>query len=193
MPRTPEQNQAIRQQRKRQIMDTALRLFAENTYETTSIQQIANETGISKGLIYNYFSSKQQLMQEILYYGFQELFEFLDPKKDGILTEKEFIQFIEKSFATIQENISFWKFYMSLLMQPNIMENIDHSLWNEIDRLLEMLTVYYRSRGIKNPEAMAGLAGAILDGVTFDYILYPEKFPIEEIKELVIERIVKIN
>ncbi|MGP4039984.1 TetR/AcrR family transcriptional regulator [Gracilibacillus sp. D59] len=51
---------------KKQIMNTALQLFSDNGFNETSVQQIAEQTGISKGGFYNYFSSKRDLMLEMI-------------------------------------------------------------------------------------------------------------------------------
>ncbi|MDX8046382.1 helix-turn-helix domain-containing protein [Gracilibacillus sp. S3-1-1] len=51
---------------KAQIMNTALQLFSDNGYNETSVQQIAQLAGISKGGFYNHFSSKRELMLEMI-------------------------------------------------------------------------------------------------------------------------------
>src|SRR5579885_464881 len=45
------------------ILETALRLFKENGYESTTMRTIAQEAGISLGNTYNYFKSKEILVQ----------------------------------------------------------------------------------------------------------------------------------
>ncbi|MDR1542801.1 MAG: TetR/AcrR family transcriptional regulator, partial [Prevotellaceae bacterium] len=65
MPRTQVQYEKIRNEKRQLIKQTALSLFAENGYETTSISEIAKKAGISKGLMYNYFTSKEELLQII--------------------------------------------------------------------------------------------------------------------------------
>ncbi|HRW21852.1 MAG TPA: helix-turn-helix domain-containing protein, partial [Bacteroidales bacterium] len=61
-PRTPEQFEEIRLSKHKLILDTAMKLFASSGYHNTSISKIAKEAGISKGLIYNYFDSKEDLL-----------------------------------------------------------------------------------------------------------------------------------
>lgn len=41
------------------ILDTAARLFTEKGFEKTSLQDIMNETKLSKGAIYHHFASKK--------------------------------------------------------------------------------------------------------------------------------------
>lgn len=47
--------------RKQEIIDTAMKLFAEKGYEFTSISDIAKEMNVVSGLCYRYFKSKEDL------------------------------------------------------------------------------------------------------------------------------------
>jgi len=64
-PRTAEQNEEIRQQTQKQIVDAAFELFANEGYSKTSIAVVAKNAGISKGLIYHYFDSKEAILEAI--------------------------------------------------------------------------------------------------------------------------------
>ena len=77
-PRTKEQFVEIRENRKEQIMQVALELFASEGYAHCSISKLAESAGISKGLMYNYFESKEQLLAAILDKGMQEFIQFFD-------------------------------------------------------------------------------------------------------------------
>ena len=48
--------------KKQLIMDKALELFAEQGFEATSVQQITEHCGISKGAFYLSFKSKDELI-----------------------------------------------------------------------------------------------------------------------------------
>lgn len=48
------------------ILSTAYGFFIEKGYEKTSVQDIINELGISKGAIYHYFKSKEEILQSVL-------------------------------------------------------------------------------------------------------------------------------
>jgi len=52
--------------RKKQILETAMRLFYENGYENTSLEDIAGELHVVKGLCYRYFASKQVLLEAVM-------------------------------------------------------------------------------------------------------------------------------
>lgn len=51
--------------RKQRVVKTAQQLFIDNGYQATSIQDILEYCGISKGTFYNYFSSKSELLLAI--------------------------------------------------------------------------------------------------------------------------------
>jgi len=53
-------------QRKRQVLDSALQLFIEKGFHETSIQDILDKALISKGTFYNYFSSKVECFKAIM-------------------------------------------------------------------------------------------------------------------------------
>lgn len=52
--------------RKRKVADVALNLFKEKGIQQTSIQEIIEKSNISKGTFYNYFSSKNDCIADIL-------------------------------------------------------------------------------------------------------------------------------
>lgn len=58
---------------KQEIAITALRLFLQNGYERTSLNQIAAEVGITKPAIYHHFKNKDQLFHEVLSLFFREM------------------------------------------------------------------------------------------------------------------------
>lgn len=54
------------QERRNQLIDTALMLFAERGVEHTTIKDIAAAAGVAQGLIYHYFKSKDDLLWAII-------------------------------------------------------------------------------------------------------------------------------
>lgn len=65
-PRNEEQNALIKDERREQIMTAALRVFAAKGFAATKIGDIAARAGMSHGLVYHYFKSKEEIFHEIL-------------------------------------------------------------------------------------------------------------------------------
>ncbi|MBN9387732.1 MAG: TetR/AcrR family transcriptional regulator [Chloroflexi bacterium] len=66
MPRTEEANQQIREERYQQILMAALKIFAHKGLTDTRIADIAAATGMSQGLIYRYFASKEEVFATLV-------------------------------------------------------------------------------------------------------------------------------
>ncbi|WP_272029924.1 TetR/AcrR family transcriptional regulator [Oceanobacillus kimchii] len=85
MPRFSETKlETIREERKIQIMKAAIKVFAENGVKLTKISMIAKEAGISHGLVYHYFQSKEDVLYESLEWAVAlgETQDFLEKLKD---------------------------------------------------------------------------------------------------------------
>jgi len=65
-PLTDQQLERIQEERKSQIKQAALKVFALQGIAGTKISSIAAAAGISQGLTYRYFSSKEELYTELV-------------------------------------------------------------------------------------------------------------------------------
>ncbi len=63
------------EERRRQILDAAVRVFARRGYHGSRVGDIAEEAGVAHGLLYHYFSSKEQVLQTIFRENWGELLE----------------------------------------------------------------------------------------------------------------------
>jgi AcrR family transcriptional regulator len=51
--------------KRRQILDAAIRVFARHGFHATRVSDIADEAGVAYGLVYHYFSSKDEVLNEL--------------------------------------------------------------------------------------------------------------------------------
>jgi len=54
------------EERRKEILETAERLFLTKGYTKTTVNDILKEIGIAKGTFYHYFKSKEEVMDEII-------------------------------------------------------------------------------------------------------------------------------
>lgn len=66
MPRTPEQNQNIKDKRRGKLLLHALKAFAVNGYDHTAIDDITKAAKCSHGLFYHYFPSKEAVFEALI-------------------------------------------------------------------------------------------------------------------------------
>jgi len=58
----------LKEKRREEIIHAAMKVFSQYGYERATMENIAAEAGIGKGTIYEYFPSKRQLFEDMIYF-----------------------------------------------------------------------------------------------------------------------------
>jgi AcrR family transcriptional regulator len=66
MATAPRWQRLEHDERRRQILDCARRLFSQRSYATVSTSEIAAEAGVARGLLHHYFGTKRDLYLEVV-------------------------------------------------------------------------------------------------------------------------------
>lgn len=101
--------------RKQRVIKIAHELFIEKGYQATSIQDILEYSGISKGTFYNYFSSKSDLLIAL----FQMIYSKLEQERNELLIGQDV------------SNINIFIKQMELVLQTNRKNNL-FTLFEEV-------------------------------------------------------------
>lgn len=84
-----ERSDGDRPNRRDQIREAALALFAERGYQGTSMEAIARRVGVRASSLYNHIDSKQELLVEIMMATMEDLVEgFEEATREGDLLDK---------------------------------------------------------------------------------------------------------
>lgn len=67
---------------KEKILQTALYLYSNNGFDSVGIQDIVNQSGVTKPTLYHYFNNKEGLIEELLSSRFNSLFDKLKTSTD---------------------------------------------------------------------------------------------------------------
>jgi TetR/AcrR family fatty acid metabolism transcriptional regulator len=78
--------------KRRQILDAAIRVFARQGYHSTRVSDIADEAGVAYGLVYHYFDSKEQVLNELFSERWSLLLAAIDETDRGGATPREKLQ-----------------------------------------------------------------------------------------------------
>jgi AcrR family transcriptional regulator len=193
MPRTKEQYEQIRTEKRQLITEAALQLFASEGYAATSIDKIARQAGISKGLMYHYFDSKEALLQNIIDSLSDEIGEMIDPNNDGVVTREEAEHFIDKMFDLLINRKEEMKLYYQCSLQPQVVDFLQHRYNSEKTLERQQLIVRYFSGKLDMNEPLAAYFTIIsfLKGIFLVYTyadsFFPEDFLMkykEEVKRM---------
>ena len=179
----------LRETSMERIERAALELFAHNGFGNTSISQIATAAGVSKGLMYNYYESKEALLQAIIQNGFELGQGMVESSIEQAKGPEEVLQLVvESSFTEVLKNPEYWKLMTSLALQEDVMKTIAPEVEAKRKELLAFGKNLYKQLGYPNPMEQALLFAATLDGVMLHYILAPPDYPLETVKNLLIEK-----
>jgi len=191
MPRTKEQFEEIRKGSRQKILDAALEVFAQQSYHSSTVGAIAKSAGVSKGLLYNYFKNKDEVLHELMVGMMDSLMsEFLPIKADGKLTDEDVKNFINIGIDLVLAKPYYWKLYFSVALQPEVMTKVFDKMMEKAQPYMNAMTEYFRDKGYENPEVMMRYISAVMDGIQFHCMIDPRTFPAEEVKKLLIKQFV---
>jgi len=62
----PKVSDEYKEEKRKDLLRSALACFGEKGYEATTVDDIIRHAGVSKGMLYTYFSSKEEILLELL-------------------------------------------------------------------------------------------------------------------------------
>jgi len=170
-------------------MQAALKVFAGKGFDGATINIIAKEAGISKGLMYSYYESKEKLLEELIIFGLQKASSFMNENPSGQPETKEaFATSLRSMIQLFLQETDFWRLYTMLALQPHMAEKFKEEAKVFIEQYLGVYITYFKKKNSANPMAEALLFGAVIDGLMFDLMVAPGEYPLEPVIEMIIEK-----
>lgn len=188
MPRTKEQFEDIRNKTKRNILENALMLFAEKGFKGTSISDIARSAGISKGLAYNYFKNKDDLVISVFEMLTKEVHAILASADNENDPKKKLRMFINQTFNQVINDEKFWRLYMNFVISPEMQQKSNKILGEFLEEMLYEFKKIFVQMKIPNPSNESKILLAIIDGVCFHFMIDKDKYPIETIRRYLLKK-----
>ena len=163
-----------KEEKKLEIMKTALNLFAKNGFYNTTIADIAREMGMSVGNMYNYFPSKESLAKELLIYTSKLFGEKLKKINEMDISSKEKIKkIVELYFKMAKEEPELVDYFMRVyLSNKEIFANGCEGMLCVSAFVTEIMIFFeegVRKKELKNQDFFAafGLFMGYLGGLVF--------------------------
>lgn len=158
------------------IIKHAFDLFAENGYSDTSVDDIVRSSGISKGGIYYYFKSKEEIFLEIAEVRFRQRKTLIDNLKNIKSSKEKIIEYIRwtlKGFfdEEVQKLSRFtFEFWSVLSRNPHMKEKSKERYRNFHGVLSEILKEGIQEgefRQDMDVDAMIYILLSSMDGIGF--------------------------
>lgn len=166
------------------IMAAALDLFATHGFGSTSVKAVAARAGVSPGLIYVYFASKDDLLEAVFEEGMRDVWASLEP-----VTTTEPAAALEalmrRSFELVAAHEHLWRLLYALRSQPGVLERVG-AAYAEWRRAIEsQLTDLCARAGHADPSTSAKVLFALIDGANQHRMAEPDTYPTDAVVRVV--------
>lgn len=178
-----------KKQKRELLLHSASSMFKKKPFDKVTVDDIAREAGVSKGVVYLYFESKDGLYMALLEHVFTELFEEFatHPEIDDPLEQLEHV-FLEglEPWEQNREFLRFFIFYWGKNTGTEADLKIQKRLRNGFRHNREHIEEIYR-RGVKtgvfkklNPEHVSAVVMSISEFIPMQWILDPSAFSLHD-------------
>ena len=128
MPRKNNPNQTIEN-----IVSVSTKLFMEKGFEKTSMQEIVDALGMSKGAIFHHFSSKEDIFNAVIKkqseYANRAMYEWIDEMK-GFTAKEKLIGLFERILKNqkiyLVNNLFVSRIHDPYLLVANMQDNVNN-------------------------------------------------------------------
>jgi AcrR family transcriptional regulator len=136
MPRTEEAFQHIRDERKEQILNVSAKVFATKGLAGTKIEDLAEAAGVSQGLLYRYFTDKDDVFVTLLDRAINGIIQRAQTciKRSGTPLEK--IRWLTQQFL---QGMSGEPAYFQLFSQAMALSGRVHETIQKLETLVKIL------------------------------------------------------
>jgi AcrR family transcriptional regulator len=167
---------------KQKLFDAATKLFESQGYFSTTVEQITEEAGVSKGLVYNYFESKEALLVGLIEAATSQMVSVAEPLGPSDSYEESLSLFLDRFLDYLKKEKRFLKLQLTLMLMPELKSVVLESQQQRAALLLSLLTKWFKQANVTHPKRRARLFLAMLDGVALHYLSIYERYPLNTMK-----------
>ncbi|PKR85567.1 TetR/AcrR family transcriptional regulator [Heyndrickxia camelliae] len=178
--------------RKKLILESALKCFAEKGFELATIDDICARSGMSKGSIYNYFKTKEDIYIQLMNEQTRENFEYFKEAFLTITTATEKLQFLLKTYREVSLTEAFknltlvhGEFWLSTSRKKEIRSIMLERYQNVYIRFVKEILDEGKANGEFKHDfdssVIATLFWTYIDGICLDYAVIGNEYPYCEI------------
>ena len=176
----------VSEHRKNQIIQAAMTVFARSGFHKATMDDIVVESGLSKGTLYWYFKSKDEIISTVVDNFFRQEFDQINPILSEDIPAKQKLLRITDLFiadlALMQPIMSITFEYISLALRE---EDIRRSFYHYYHNYIEFLTsIIQEGIGLGefrsvNPGDAAIAIASVMEGSILLWIYDPESVDLE--------------
>jgi len=173
--------------KKDSILATAAILFAELGFEKTSVAAICEKSQVSKGLVYHYFNSKDEILIAIYEQSTKDMVNLgmVDSTKKPSEILKELIEAI---FLQLERNKQWYQFNLNIMFQPSTKKMLKRQIKERASLLFNLVKNIFKRIDASNSELLSYVFIAEIDGIALSYLSSFENYPLTEMKNQLLKK-----
>ncbi|WCL47572.1 TetR/AcrR family transcriptional regulator [Leptospira sp. GIMC2001] len=192
-PKKRSKREENREKSKELILRASLELFAMKGFGSTTMEMIADRAGISRGLPYLYFESKELLLHAIIERHFDREKEIIESLQTQFDSPEQFVHTITKHMATNfhkgtdSDECLEMRLIMSMMLLPEtksiIQKGVVKFQSQVLGKYFTNVKVTFEKMGIVDFEVEMEYLRMVFFGYTFARLCLGEEFPHESIQK----------
>jgi len=187
-PRSKKTAEQMREKTRQAILRSALELFARRGYSATKAEDIARKAGISKGLIYSHFDTKQDILYAILAEQMARVFPAMFKDDDTRPAYERLLSVVDSWLEFVKTEPDLTRLSLQLNLDDEFRRILrSKKVMDYYNRFLREMKKLFSELGSTKPELDTYLVMFLFDGVVANYTVAPDLFPIDDIKNHVVE------
>jgi TetR/AcrR family fatty acid metabolism transcriptional regulator len=182
-----------KKEKKDQIIGAAVQVFAKKGFAKTTINDIANAAGIGKGTVYEYFSNKEEIINQSYRYFMRAVeFDFQEILIREITGKEKLIRILEgfarlmnsETMELVELMLDFWAEGIKTKNSEGILVEEMNKFYHSYREILADVIIEGMGDGSFkkniNPRSVASMIIGTLDGVFVQWILDRNSIDYEE-------------
>jgi TetR/AcrR family fatty acid metabolism transcriptional regulator len=181
MPKlTRKARKALVDERRQQILDAAIRVFADRGFAGATVRDVARAARVAEGTIYIYFKSKEDLLIHIPRQIAAPVIDRLEAQLAAVRTPAEaeaaLVALGEAIVTRLSSHVRFVKVFLSALphlsarARDEYLRQFAMAVWETIEHHLRQGA----ARGLYRPDLVPGIAARVLPGMWFMFVVFQE-------------------
>ncbi|MBP0726583.1 TetR/AcrR family transcriptional regulator [Bacillus sp. RG28] len=182
----PKVSEDYKERKRESLLESALKCFGEKGYQSTTMDDIVAYSNTSKGLIYNYFKSKEELYLTLMEERTNRTFKNLKERFEKFSTAKEKIEELFRIYKD-KELTEDWRklirvhmeFWIISPRQENTNEIMSNRYKQYRDFLVQIIDEGKNAGEIKKEvqsDIVASIFWAFIDGTCLHYSVVGENY-----------------
>jgi AcrR family transcriptional regulator len=195
-PRNPQLNELARASANEAILNAAEEVISRDGLHGARTDEVARVAGVSKGLVFNYYKTKDELFEAVVRRQLERTFAVWETNPPQGHGRERLASIASTAIDHVVQHLPAFRLLLSLMLQPgasSLVQRAAMSMKSKVQPYYAMLHETFEELGSSDPATDALLFQAAINGVAQQIALQPEllkspkHFPLDLLRERLVD------